>query len=205
MIDTLETARSYDLVLRHRARGSAARHGLATRRVDFDDFDDLLGAWIPLTLALNSLNRSMGQMDAYPFVLTKTVIRKLRFVHDVVENWNASERIRAGVIARWETELAEQLAALQPDAPAPLASATQPGPTEPTPGDPPPGPGAPPAEVPPPPPGMEPPRPAEAPPPTPIPDPSPEPLPNPEPDPAPIPGPDPMPANVPVRAAVSTG
>lgn len=40
--------------------------------------------WFPLTYALNSLNRSMGTRDAYPFVLAPAVVAKLRFVHDVV-------------------------------------------------------------------------------------------------------------------------
>ena len=42
-------------------------------------------AWIPLTVALNSMNRSMGMPDCYPFVLTDTAIAKLRFVHEIIE------------------------------------------------------------------------------------------------------------------------
>ena len=48
------------------------------------DFDAILGPWLPLTHALNAVNRSMGQHDLYPFVLTPRVIRKLSFVHDRV-------------------------------------------------------------------------------------------------------------------------
>ena len=40
--------------------------------------------WVPLTLLLNSLNRSLGQQDAYPFALSPGALRKLRFVHDLV-------------------------------------------------------------------------------------------------------------------------
>ena len=39
---------------------------------------------VPLTLLLNSLTRSLGQPDAYPFALAGEVLAKLRFVHDVV-------------------------------------------------------------------------------------------------------------------------
>jgi hypothetical protein len=53
--------------------------------VHFDNFEDLIAAWVPLTVALNSLNRSMGLPDIYPFVLADRVIEKLRFVHQVVE------------------------------------------------------------------------------------------------------------------------
>src|SRR5215471_13986989 len=40
------------------------------------------GVW--LTLAMNSLNRSMGMRDAYPFVLNEPVAEKLELVDDVV-------------------------------------------------------------------------------------------------------------------------
>jgi hypothetical protein len=41
--------------------------------------------WVPLTLLLNSLNRSLGQDDAYPFALTSGALEKLRFVHDAIQ------------------------------------------------------------------------------------------------------------------------
>ncbi len=54
--------------------------------MDFDDFEDLIGGWFPLTFALNTLNRGMGLPDGYPFVLLPSrAIKKLRFVHDVIE------------------------------------------------------------------------------------------------------------------------
>jgi hypothetical protein len=88
MVETLGTARSYGLALQPDpvGRPSASKTlKLSTRRLDFEDFDDLLGGWVPLTVAMNSLNRSMGLPDLYPFVLSDPATRKLRFVHDVVE------------------------------------------------------------------------------------------------------------------------
>jgi hypothetical protein len=87
MVDTLETARSYGLALRPRATGGATTELATVRatRLDFDDFDDLMNAWVPLTVALNSMNRSMGLADAYPFVIPAPAVAKLRFVHDLVE------------------------------------------------------------------------------------------------------------------------
>jgi hypothetical protein len=85
MVDTLETARSYGLALRPRAVGGSTLEGVAARRLHFDDFDDLIAAWVPLTLALNSFNRSMGLNDLYPFVLSLKAVEKLRFVHDAIE------------------------------------------------------------------------------------------------------------------------
>jgi hypothetical protein len=85
MVDTLETARSFGLALRPKPEGGARRPESHTRRLDFDDFDDLMGAWVPLTIAMNSLNRSMSLADLYPFVLSIPAVAKLRFVHEVVE------------------------------------------------------------------------------------------------------------------------
>ncbi len=85
MVDTLETARSYGLALRPRAVGGSTLGSVAARRLHFDDFDDLIAAWVPLTLALNSFNRSMGLADLYPFVLSAKAVEKLRFVHDAIE------------------------------------------------------------------------------------------------------------------------
>lgn len=41
-------------------------------------------SWLPLTFAVNSLNRSVGQPDLSPLVLTPFVLDKLRFVHDLI-------------------------------------------------------------------------------------------------------------------------
>jgi hypothetical protein len=57
--------------------------------VDFDPYRapgmvPLIDSWLPLSLALNSLNRAMGQSDLDPFVLSQPAIDKLGFVHDLV-------------------------------------------------------------------------------------------------------------------------
>jgi hypothetical protein len=92
IVDTLGTARSYGMALRPEAVGlrKTPELSLTARRLDFDDFEDLIAGWIPLTLALNSLNRGMGLPDLYPFVLSERAIRKLRFVHDVIERARCS-------------------------------------------------------------------------------------------------------------------
>lgn len=123
MVDTLGTARAFGLVLRPKPAGGSAEPTVAARALDFDDFDDLVTGWVPMTIALNSLNRSMGLVDPYPFVLSDAAIKKLRFVHEVIEHWNASEQVLARVLANWP-------AAVDPppqettatEAPAPIAS-----------------------------------------------------------------------------------
>ena len=87
MADTLETARAFGLALRPRPVADLpAGPPVEVRRLDLHSFDDLVSGWMPLTVALNGLNRSMGLPDPYPFVLAEPALEKLRFVHDVVEN-----------------------------------------------------------------------------------------------------------------------
>lgn len=85
LVDTLETAYAFGLQLEPRT-GTARE---LSSHLDFDayrerDFDALIAAWLPLTYALNSLNRSMGHDDLYPFVLTPEVQGKMRFIHDFI-------------------------------------------------------------------------------------------------------------------------
>ncbi|HKP64135.1 MAG TPA: putative zinc-binding metallopeptidase [Polyangiales bacterium] len=84
MIDTIDTACSYGLVVGQRPLDAAAEPAINIAATDFSSFDSLIVSWLPLTLALNSLDRSMGHPDSYPFVLTDPALTKLRFVHDVV-------------------------------------------------------------------------------------------------------------------------
>lgn len=52
-------------------------------------FDQIIDMWLPLSWALNMLNRSMGKEDLYPFVLPALVLDKMRFIHTVVEEITA--------------------------------------------------------------------------------------------------------------------
>jgi hypothetical protein len=49
-----------------------------------EDFAALIEAWLPLAESINELNRSMGVVDAYPFVLSPEVIGKLHTVQMIV-------------------------------------------------------------------------------------------------------------------------
>ncbi|MCP5299832.1 MAG: putative zinc-binding peptidase [Chromatiaceae bacterium] len=85
IVDTLETAGNFGLRIENPVVGG----GLHRVAPDFDpyriaDFAPIIEHWMPLTFALNSLNRSMGLQDLYPFVLSQPAIDKLAFVHNVV-------------------------------------------------------------------------------------------------------------------------
>lgn len=93
IMDTLETAKNFNIT------GSLS--------ANIDDNEDLgelnlpqnsnlfssqtsinliLDAWMDFAIILNSLNRSMGMADAYPFVLTQAVRTKLSFIHHAIHD-----------------------------------------------------------------------------------------------------------------------
>jgi hypothetical protein len=82
MVDTLETAAAFGLRLRPKVGKGADLSAV----IDFDphvaEMDRIIDAWLPLTFAVNSINRSMGLSDLYPFVLAPPAIWKLAFIHD---------------------------------------------------------------------------------------------------------------------------
>lgn len=93
IMDTLETAASFGMNVdpKNKANNGSARMA----PVKFDermDFDTLLADWIPLTCALNSINRGMGLSDLYPFVIPPTVVEKLRFIHGIIHDAKRSLR-----------------------------------------------------------------------------------------------------------------
>ncbi|MDF2180141.1 putative zinc-binding peptidase [Aliiglaciecola sp. CAU 1673] len=86
IVDTLETAYQFNLHTRPRAANDQCY------KMDVDanpytqaNFQAIIDHWLPLTYALNSLNRSMGHSHIYPFVLSPTIIEKLAFVHRVIK------------------------------------------------------------------------------------------------------------------------
>jgi hypothetical protein len=91
MADTLETAYAFGLKTKPRA-GQAANLAAS---VSFDpynqpDFDVIIEAWLPMTFAVNSINRSMGIDDLYPFVISPHVIGKLKVVHQVIRGYKGA-------------------------------------------------------------------------------------------------------------------
>lgn len=85
IVDTLETAHAFGI----HVRPIEVKDPSMEADADFDpyrsvNFDDLIEVWLPLTYAVNSLNRSMGQPDLYPFVLPPEVIAKLNYIHETI-------------------------------------------------------------------------------------------------------------------------
>jgi hypothetical protein len=85
IVDTVETAAAFGLTMGPDVDWPGKLRAVA----DFDpyvqgDFGRIVEVWVPLTIAMNSLSRSMGVVDAYPFALGDGALRKLRYIHDLV-------------------------------------------------------------------------------------------------------------------------
>jgi hypothetical protein len=96
MVDTLETASAFGMRVRPRVTKGAD----LSAAIDFDphsaNMDRIIDSWLPLTFAVNSINRSMGIADLYPFVLAPPVIVKLSFIHDRIHAAGVSRRTDQG-------------------------------------------------------------------------------------------------------------
>lgn len=85
ILDTLETACAFGLTIAPGIAGynSSLKATINTDPYRAQNFDELLNLWLPLTYAMNSINRSMGNHDLYPFVIQPKVVEKLSFIHRV--------------------------------------------------------------------------------------------------------------------------
>ena len=86
IVDTLEMAGAFGV----HVHPQLDKIGDLTVAVNFDPYiaghiEQLVETWFPLSIALNSLNRTMGQSDLYPFVLSQGAIGKLSFIHDLIK------------------------------------------------------------------------------------------------------------------------
>ena len=96
--DGRETAGEFGIIV---TGPRAVSHDASLRVVPRPDageggtFAELLSEWLPLTYALNAVNRSMGSDDLYPFTLAQPVIEKLDFVHRRVRIATAAAAVTA--------------------------------------------------------------------------------------------------------------
>jgi hypothetical protein len=92
--DTLEVAGDFGI------RGKPLNEDSRRKAKQFqrampEAFDQMISSWLSLAVALNSINRSMGHQDLYPFVLTAPVIEKLRIVSAVISDTPSSTAMPA--------------------------------------------------------------------------------------------------------------
>jgi len=95
--DSLEMAAAFGLDVRPRLDAT----GELTARVRLDPYAEreygrIVEAWLPVTIAMNSMNRCMGTPDLYPFVMSDAVVAKLRYIHGLVLEQSSTKTAREG-------------------------------------------------------------------------------------------------------------
>jgi hypothetical protein len=85
IIDTLETAYAFGMSVHPSVPrvASTLEADITDDPYQIRDFNKILNLWLPFTFAMNSVNRSMGLHDLYPFVIRPKIVDKLSFIHDV--------------------------------------------------------------------------------------------------------------------------
>ena len=93
MSDALETASALGLSLNPSRSGEPTGPSLPADQAVLDaGFDKMIDRWLTLTYVMNSLSRGLGLADSYPFVLSPTVMDKLRFVFEAIVQERKSDR-----------------------------------------------------------------------------------------------------------------
>ncbi|MEP9353143.1 putative zinc-binding peptidase [Xanthobacter sp. KR7-65] len=85
IVDTLEMAAAFGI----HVQPALDNTGNLEAEVNFNPYQacpvqQMVDSWLPMSFALNSLNRCLGMADAYPFILGPGVIEKLGFIHRLI-------------------------------------------------------------------------------------------------------------------------
>jgi len=83
MVGGLETAYAYGLNPQPLQKGAPYLEQL-TDPYHVSDYAQLLSHWVPITVAMNAMNRSIGNSEYYPFTLSQSVADKLKFIHTLI-------------------------------------------------------------------------------------------------------------------------
>ena len=85
IVDTLEMAGAFGI----KVKPDIADDPAFETEISFNPYrvrnvGRLVDAWLALTYAVNSLNRSMGQPDLYPFAIPPAVVEKMSYIDGLV-------------------------------------------------------------------------------------------------------------------------
>lgn len=88
IMDTLETAHSFALSVdpKTKSKNMSSAMNLLDPYGE-SDFERIVDTCIPIFFAINSINRGMGIPDIYPFLTTKGVLKKMKFIHGSLINF----------------------------------------------------------------------------------------------------------------------
>jgi len=84
MVDGLETATAWGLRLDYATPAGPPLQALALSAEAGAMQASLIEQWLPISQFTNSMNRSLGLHDSYPFVVPAPVVTKLEFIHRAI-------------------------------------------------------------------------------------------------------------------------
>jgi hypothetical protein len=84
IMDMVETAYFFDLKVSPKGHDKDMKTKVSFDPYTIEDFDVIIQTCMPLSFAVNSINRAMGLPDVYPFIISLGVVHKLKFIHQLL-------------------------------------------------------------------------------------------------------------------------
>ncbi len=81
IMDMVETAHFFKLKVDPKEMSADMQTKVSFDPYTVKNFDRIIQKCVPLSFAVNSINRAMGIPDVYPFVISPAVVRKMKFIH----------------------------------------------------------------------------------------------------------------------------
>lgn len=99
IMDMVETAYCFHLAVSPAGTRSPMEATVSVDPYDVAEICDIVDVCVPVSYAVNSINRAMGLPDVYPFVISEPVRSKLSFIHGLMLplREGANPKLAAGV------------------------------------------------------------------------------------------------------------
>ena len=84
IMDMVETAHFFGIEVNNKEISENMKIASSFDPYTLQDFETIVQTCVPLSFAVNSINRAMGIPDVYPFVISPTVANKMKFIHQLL-------------------------------------------------------------------------------------------------------------------------
>lgn len=84
IMDMVETAYFFGIDVNPLSASKDMKLKVAFDPYTKDDFDEIIQTAVPLSFAVNNINRAMGVPEVYPFVINQVVVGKMKFIHQLL-------------------------------------------------------------------------------------------------------------------------
>lgn len=84
VMDMVETAHFFGLEVNPKEVSESMKIAPTFDPYTVKDFETIVRTCVPLSFAVNSINRAMGISDVYPFVISPAVVNKMKFIHELL-------------------------------------------------------------------------------------------------------------------------